>query len=241
MAEERGLYNDIAEEIGRYTGESLETVKQKHRLSSAAERDFGIFKHQNRLSNENVEAFYRKCNYYIYELPLWNAERNRQKYLSLIILPYLKKNKYKKVMDFGAGTGDLCIELSSNTLDITYCDIAERLYGFAEWRFKRRSLSIEMIKGLDAITEIYDCIFSFDAFEHIKNLPEMLRKLVNYIKPGGSLIFSGAFSGGTLHLEENEKYNKFRNIDMLMRNCGLVFQDKFAQFYFYKLPIFRRE
>ena len=48
------------------------------------------------------------------------------------------------------------------------------------------------------------------------------------------MIFSGAFSGGTLHLEENEIYNDFVCLDRLMRDNGLVFEDKFVQFYFYK-------
>lgn len=91
-----------------------------------------------------------------------------------------------------------------------------------------------MVNKLESLEENLDCIFSFDAFEHIKDLPLLLRKLVKHIKPGGSLIFSGAFSGGTLHLEENEKYNGFIELNNLMRNCGLVFHDKFAQFYFYR-------
>jgi len=30
-------------------------------------------------------------------------------------------------------------------------------------------------------------------FEHILGLPEVIRELSSHIKPGGSLIFSGAF------------------------------------------------
>lgn len=234
-AQRRDLYNKTAQEISEYTKEPVETVKQKHKLGPESERKFDIFKLQDRIQQKDVEEFYKECNYYIYELPLWNAERNRPKYLYLIVSPYLKKNKYRKVMDFGAGAGDLCIELAKNSLDVTYCDIGERLFNFAAWRFERRNLPIKMANGLDNIKgEIFDCILSFDAFEHIKDLPQVLKKLADCIRPGGSLIFSGAFSGGTLHLEENEKYNQFRNLDALMQSCGLTFQDRFAQFYFYK-------
>jgi 2-polyprenyl-3-methyl-5-hydroxy-6-metoxy-1,4-benzoquinol methylase len=233
-AEKFDLYEKIAEEISEYTNEPIEIVKQKHKLGPESERNFDIFKHQANLSKGEVEEFYRKCNYYIYELPLWNAERSRPKYLYLICLPYLKRNNYKKVMDFGAGTGDLCIELAKMDLDVTYCDIGEELFDFAKWRFQRRNLPIKVVRGIDNINEIYDCIFSFDTFEHIKDLPGVLKVLIKYIKLGGSLIFSGAFSGGTLHLEENEKYNEFKELDKLMQNYGLIFQDKFAQFYFYK-------
>lgn len=233
-AEKLDLYERVAKEISEYTHESIETVKQKHRLGPESEKDFGIFKSQNNLTKESVENFYQRCNYYIYELPLWNAERNRPKYLSLIILPYLKRNKYKKVMDFGGGAGDLCIELANHNLEVDYCDIGEELFNFAKWRFEKRRLPIKMMSKLESLQETLDCILTFDTFEHIKDLPLLLKKLVEHIKPGGSLIFSGAFSGGTLHLEENEKYNNFKELDKFMQNHGLIFQDKFAQFYFYK-------
>lgn len=228
------LYNRTAGEISEYTHEPIEIVKERHKLGPESETKYNIFQDQINLTKDKVEDFYRTCSFYLYELPLWNAERNRSKYLSLICLPYLKRNRYKKVMDFCGGTGDFCIELAKNSLEVTYCDIGERLFDFARWRFSKKSLLVKMIKGLDSTKEDFDCIFSFDAFEHIKDLPQMLKKLVSCLKEGGSLIFSGAFSGGTLHLEENEKFNEFKAMDRLMCNCGLTFQDKFAQIYFYK-------
>lgn len=233
-AEKFNLYDKTAREISEYTGEPIDIVKQKHKLGPESENNFEKFQYQKGLTKPDVDEFYRKCRYYIYELPLWNAERNRPKYLCLICLPYLKAHNYKKVMDFGAGTGDLCIELAKIGLDVIYCDRGDNLFNFAKWRFERRNLPVKMVRGIDNINEIYDCIFSFDTFEHIKDLPEVFKELIKYIKPEGSLIFSGAFSGGTLHLEENEKYNEFKELDKLMQNHGLFFQDKFAQLYFYK-------
>lgn len=229
------LYNKIAREIAEYTHEPIEIVKQKHKLGPESERNFNIFRDQQNLAKTDVESFYKDCSYYLYELPLWNAERNRPKYLSMLSLPYIKRNNYKKVMDMGGGAGDLSIELANSNLDVTYCDIGECLFDFAKWRFARRGLPIKMVKGIENVLDKdYDCIFSFDTFEHIKNLPEMLKKIVACLKPKGSLIFSGAFSGGTLHLEENEQYDEFNKLDAFMESCNLKFQDKFAQFYFYK-------
>lgn len=234
-AKRHNLYEEVAGEVSQYTGESVSAVKEKHKAGPQSESNFNIFKNQSELHRSGVEDFYKKCSYYLYELPLWNAERNRPKYLYLICSPYLKRNGYKKVMDFGGGSGDLCIELAKTHLEVTYCDLGERLYNFAKWRFERRKLPLRMIKKLEEVErESFDCIFSFDTFEHIKDLPQEIKTLVSYIRPGGSLIFSGAFSGGTLHLEENEKYNCFKSLDKLMRGMGLAFQDKFAQFYFYK-------
>lgn len=228
------LFDNTLQEISEYTKEPVEVIRIKHKQGPEKECDYSIFQEQGSLSREKVEKFYAQCNYYLYELPLWNAERNRPKYLCSIILPYLKKNQYQKILDFGGGAGDLCIELAKNGLNISYCDIGEILYNFAQWRFKKRNLAIRMVKGMGAIEGFYDCIVSFDAFEHVKDLEQIIKKLSSHIKHKGSLIFSGAFSGGTLHLEENEQYNDFKKLDLLMKACGLSFQDKFAQFYFYK-------
>lgn len=229
-----GLYEARVKEISQYTGEPEEEIKRKHHLGPQSEKDYSIFKEHKNPPQDELDRFYRNSNFYLYELALWNAETNRPRYLSMITSPYLKRNGYKKVMDFGAGTGDFCIELAQNHLEVTYSDIGKEISRFAKWRFSKRGLDIKMIEDFDSGQEKYDCIFSFDAFEHLKNLSQVVEKISQYIRKGGSLIFSGAFSGGTLHLEENEKYNDFTTLDNLMQNCGLFFQDKFAQFYFYK-------
>jgi len=233
-AKNQDLFNLTAKEISEYVHEPIESVKNKHQLGQESDLKFDIFKDQSGLNRAKVEDFYKTCSSYLYSLPLWNSKTNRPKYLSLIFLPYLRRKKYNKLMDFGGGTGDLSIELVKNGFDVSYCDINECLFDFARARFLKRNLKVKMFNGLDNINEKFDCVLSFDAFEHIKDLPQALKNIVSRIEHQGSLIFSGAFSGGTLHLEENEKYNKFKNLDILMQNLGLVFQDKFAQFYFYK-------
>lgn len=239
-AKKNNMYDIIAQEIGEYTSESVEVVKQKFKLGPQSENNFSIFKNQKIILKEDVKKFYQSAAFYIYELPLWNAEHNRQGNLVRIILPYLRRNHYKKVLDFGAGAGDLCIELAQRGLDVTYCDISEKLYDFAKWRFKRRNLNIRMIRNLSEGGVDYDCVISFDVFEHIKELPKLIDGIKNKLRKEGGIIFSGAFSGGTLHLEENEIYNEFGEIDNLMSKYYFHFIDKFAQYYFYKKIHFGR-
>ncbi|MFH1441522.1 MAG: class I SAM-dependent methyltransferase [Candidatus Omnitrophota bacterium] len=234
-AKKDNLYNLVAAEIGEYTKEPIDTVKKKFSLGLQSEGGFHIFTNQENISTEKVRDFYREADFYLYELPLWNAQRNRPGNLLKIILPYLKRNGYKRILDFGGGTGDLCIELAKNNLDVTYCEISKTSSEFAKWRFKRRNLEVKIIKTLTEVGKNYDCVVSFDVFEHVRELPELLKQINGILRKNGSMIFSGAFSGGTLHLEENEFYNEFKNLDKLMIDSGFYFMDKFARYYFYKL------
>ena len=234
-AKQLKLYDKAVQELEAYTHEGARDICQKHQQSLTLEPGARIFDEQSSLSKASVERFYQQCKYYLYELPLWNAEINRPAYLYLIVEPFLKKYACRKVLDFGGGTGDLCLELAKHALEVTYCDIGEDVYNFACWRFEQRGHQVAMAKGLAALKGgSFDAVISFDCFEHLKDLPSVVAELSLVIRPGGLLITSDAFSGGGLHLEENQKYGVFKNYDHLMNSAGLVFVGRFAQYFFYK-------
>jgi len=233
-ARKNSLYEKACREIGEYTREPVETVKEKHKKGTGENQATAIFEHQNRITSESVENFYKEYSYYLYELPLWNAERARPYYLWRVIKPYILQYSYKKILDYGGGAGDLCLELASQGLDVAYYDISRPLQEFVNWRFTRRTIHMLMYNDPEQIIEPFDCVVSFDVFEHLKDLPGRLDIISPKIKKGGSLIFSGAFSGGSLHLEENEIYNDFKAMDPLLTSRGFRFLKKFAQFYFYE-------
>ena len=229
------LYDKAVAELEEYTKEASNIIKEKHRIAANGESGIDIFKDQAQLSKNSVEHFYQQCKYYLYELPLWNAEVNRPRYLYLIVEPFLRKYHCKKVLDFGGGTGDLCLELAKHNLDVTYCDIGEHVFNFAKWRFEKRKYNVSMVKSLEALKgQRFDAIISFDCFEHIKNLDQVVKHLGDLVRPGGLLITCDAFAGGGLHLEENQKYGNFQEYDQLMKSAGLVFVGKFAQYFFYR-------
>lgn len=228
------LYEKTCKEIQEYTGEPLEAVIQKYKSGAGKGRQAAIFENQYGLTKKMVDDFYKNYSYYIYELPIWNAERARPYYLWGLMAPVIISNSYRTVLDYGGGAGDLCIELAKHGLDVSYYDISRPLFNFAKWRFEKRALDIEMYDDFSKINRLFDCIISFDVFEHLKDLPTNLEALLKNIRKGGSLIFSGAFSGGSLHLEENEIYDDFKILNNLLSSKGMKFTNKFAQFYFYK-------
>ncbi len=229
------LYNKTVQEISEYTGESQESIKHKHHLGPQSEKKYRVFENQNNLTHDDVEGFYRDCHYYLYELPLWNAERNRPEYLCRIVQPYLKQYRCSKILDFGAGTGDLCLALASKGFEVSYCDIGAEVSNFAKWRFKRRNLPIKVFNDLNQVgNSQFDAIISFDCFEHIKDLEKLLFHLTTHLRNEGLLITSEAFDGEGLHLEENNKFKDFKTFDAMMNKANLVFVGQFAQHFFYQ-------
>lgn len=235
---QNNLYEKTLHEISEYTKEPVEAIRQKHKAGPAQQNDNFVFDDQESLTKEEVESFYKSYSYYIYELPLWNAERARPFYLWKVIRQYLSVHSYTSLLDYGGGAADLCMELSKHNLEVDYFDISKPLHGFVKWRLAKRGIdAVRMYDNLEKINnKLYDCVLSFDVFEHLKNLEEQLATITKFIKPGGSLIFSGAFSGGSLHLQENEIYDNFKVLNTLLSSKGLFFVKKFAQFYFYKKP-----
>ncbi|MBZ0165676.1 MAG: class I SAM-dependent methyltransferase, partial [Candidatus Omnitrophica bacterium] len=156
------LYEKTLQEISEYTGEPVETVREKHHLGPKSEPAFSIFQQQDKLTVGTVEHFYKEATYYLYELPLWNAERARPRYLYRIVQPYLKRYGCTEVLDFGGGTGDLCLELAGQGLGVTYCDIGKEVSDFARWRFARRNLDVRMCSDIGELPEkSYDAVISF--------------------------------------------------------------------------------
>ncbi|MCA9394615.1 MAG: class I SAM-dependent methyltransferase [Candidatus Omnitrophica bacterium] len=229
------LYQETLKEVSEYTGEPLETVRKKHHMGPRKEPTFAIFQQQDRLTVSAVENFYREATYYLYELPLWNAEKARPQYLCRIMRPYLDKFRCREVLDFGGGTGDLCLALAASGRQVAYCDIGKEVSDFARWRFQRRGLDVKMYDALDGLSgETFDAVISFDCFEHIKDLPAVVNRLSRCVRTGGLLISGDAFEGGGLHLEENFQYHNADAFDRLMQANGLSFVGRFAQFVFYR-------
>lgn len=229
------LFEKTIQEIAEYTGELKDVVFQKYREGERSEKNYKMFKNQEKLSKEQIEDFYRTCRFYIYELPLWNAQRNRPMFIYNMIKPYLRKYGCKKILDFGGGTGDLCVGFSEKNLDMSYCDIGQQVYEFARWRFQRRGLKIRMEKNVRVFEdESFDAITSFDCFEHIKGLEEVIDQLKRLLRKGGLFATSEAFAGDGLHLKENHRYICFENFDRFMRGLGFRFVGRLAQYFCYQ-------
>jgi 2-polyprenyl-3-methyl-5-hydroxy-6-metoxy-1,4-benzoquinol methylase len=62
-------------------------------------------------------------------------------------------------LDYGAGVGDLCIELRRKGYNVTYADVGGKTFEFAKWLFERKNVNIPMINlSKQDLEDKYDTI-----------------------------------------------------------------------------------
>jgi SAM-dependent methyltransferase len=120
-----------------------------------------------------------------------------------------------RLLDFGCGSKPYA-ELFTQASSYTGCDIAVSGHDHATSRvdvfFDGRTLPFD-----DAH---FDGVVSFEVFEHVFNLPEMLGEIHRVLKPGGQLLLTIPFA-----YEEHEapydfaRYTRY-GIAALLRNAG---------------------
>jgi hypothetical protein len=75
--------------------------------------------------------------------------------------------------------------LAQEGFDVSYTDINTILIDFARWRFQRRGLKIPIIDPSRLQERPFDCLVSFDVFEHFKDLPGKIGELSRCVRAGG--------------------------------------------------------
>ena len=159
--------------------------------------------------HDSEESFYRDSFAYVYDVMSasdtpQDLENKLEKFMPGIT--NVIKNTYGRLIDFGGGTGLFCEWAVKNTkMHVSYCDLPGHLSSFAEWRFTKHKLSVEMVfAGMTDFTlpRTYDVIFSDAVWEHLD--PEMqLRyadKLPTYLNDGGLFVLLIDLAGESIEM-----------------------------------------
>jgi len=103
------------------------------------------------------------------------------------------------VLDYGAGIGDLTLELARRGHDVTYVDVPGETQGFARWRSERDELSITFARTLEEATGPFDTIISLDVLEHLREPEPVIDALVERLAPGGTFVVTAYFGPTKSH------------------------------------------
>jgi 2-polyprenyl-3-methyl-5-hydroxy-6-metoxy-1,4-benzoquinol methylase len=126
-------------------------------------------------------------------------------------------------LDYGAGNGEILLELARRGHRVAYYDVDGVTMQFARQRAARQGVSIDFFHSKDALVQAtrgrgFDTVFSFDVLEHLPDLLGELSFLASLLSPGGVFVFdvpAGSTSAHPMHLNHN------LNVLEFMRAKGL--------------------
>jgi 2-polyprenyl-3-methyl-5-hydroxy-6-metoxy-1,4-benzoquinol methylase len=169
---------------------------------------------------EQMAEWYRQnSELYLFDISAYNLEykriRSNMKVLRLA---------HGATLDYGAGNGEILLELARRGHRVAYYDVEGVTMRFARQRAERQSLAIDFFHTKAALAEAaqqhgFDTVFSFDVLEHLPDLPGELTFLSSLLNPGGLFVFdvpAGSTKAHPMHLNHN------LNVLTFMSGKGLV-------------------
>jgi 2-polyprenyl-3-methyl-5-hydroxy-6-metoxy-1,4-benzoquinol methylase/heme/copper-type cytochrome/quinol oxidase subunit 4 len=156
---------------------------------------------------EQMAEWYRQnSELYLFAISAYNLEYKR-------IRSNMKVLRLARgaTLDYGAGNGEILLELARRGHRVAYYDVQGETMRFARQRAARQGVAIEFFHSKDALLQAtrgrgFDTVFSFDVLEHLPDLPGELTFLTSLLSPGGVFVFdvpAGSTKAHPMHLNHN--------------------------------------
>jgi 2-polyprenyl-3-methyl-5-hydroxy-6-metoxy-1,4-benzoquinol methylase len=199
-------------ELTAYTGRSADDVVRMWQTSNqqlAANWEAAKLDENDR---EGLKKWYAdNSELYLFAISAYNLEYRRIK-SNLFVLQYGRGH----ALDYGAGNGELVLEIARRGQRAAYYDVDGATLRFAKWRAERRGLDVEFFTEKEKLGEWarqhpFDTVFSFDVLEHIPDLAAELDFLSSLLAPGGQMVFdlpTGATKAHPMHLEHRLDFGR---------------------------------
>jgi 2-polyprenyl-3-methyl-5-hydroxy-6-metoxy-1,4-benzoquinol methylase len=138
-------------------------------------------------TEEEILKFYETVPFNVFSLAYWHMRKHQRKFRQQVI-----EHCSGKVLDYGGGIGDLCIELAKRGFDVTYGDVKGKNMEFAKWRFMKKGLNVKVIDLVRDHTSLeeYDTILCIDVIEHVPDPKNSLKTIGQHLKTNGKLIIT---------------------------------------------------
>ena len=194
-------------ELKEFTGSSDDKIRELWATSNEQLAKNWKDAHLDESDREKMTAWYREnSELYMFAISGYNLEYKR-------IRDSIKMLKYGRgaCLDYGAGNGEIILELARRGHAAIYFDVDGTSMKFARHRAERQKLAVEFFhskEGLAASAKQrrLDTIFSFDVLEHLPDLAGELKFLASLLNPGGRMAFdvpAGSTKSHPMHLDHH--------------------------------------
>jgi 2-polyprenyl-3-methyl-5-hydroxy-6-metoxy-1,4-benzoquinol methylase len=156
---------------------------------------------------EKLAAWYREnSELYLFAISGYNLEYKRIRSNMNVL-----KLAHGASLDYGAGNGEIILELARRGHPATYYDVDGVTMRFARRRAEQQKIAVEFLCRKEdlqssARKRSFDTIFSFDVLEHLPDLPGELDFLSSILGPGGLFVFdvpAGSTKAHPMHLNHS--------------------------------------
>ena len=182
---------------------------------------------------EQMAEWYRQnSELYLFAISAYNLEYKR-------IRSNMKVLRMARgaTLDYGAGNGEILLELARRGQRAAYYDVEGVTMRFARQRAERQGLAIEFFHAKDALAQYarengFDTVFSFDVLEHLPDLPGELAFLASLLNPGGLFVFdvpAGSTRAHPMHLNHNLNVLEYMRAKNLVDERNLMLRLPFRK------------
>jgi 2-polyprenyl-3-methyl-5-hydroxy-6-metoxy-1,4-benzoquinol methylase len=221
-AKNRNAKNSVVamRELTEFTAYSEEKIRELWATSNQQLAKNWKDAHLDESDREKMTAWYREnSELYMFAISGYNLEYKR-------IRDSIKMLRYGRgaCLDYGAGNGEIILELARHGHAAVYFDVDGTSMRFARQRAERQKLAVEFFHSKDDLATSakkrgLDTIFSFDVLEHLPDLPGELKFLASLLNPGGRMAFdvpAGSTKAHPMHL------NHHLDVHAHMASIGMV-------------------
>lgn len=201
-------------EISRFTGITTESAHA--RLNKASSMLAANWLREQPATPAEVAAWYqRNSELYIYDLTGFHLYGKHIRFtLDLVSLAE------GRVLDYGAGIGDLALELARRGHPTVYFDVDGQTRRFAEWRAQQQEIDrIDFYTEREQVSGLFNIIYSLDVLEHLPDPEDALRFLTEKLAPGGRLVVTAPFGETDAHPMH---FSHLMDAHEFLRSEGLV-------------------
>jgi len=195
------MVNDYAEFSGLTTDVIAERIRGYKKLNREA---WAIVQSKVEGWEEAARKFYEAHDAYVFDHLSANAAPDsvlaKLDRFNPDILRAIRSYRGKRLLEFGGGTGGFCECMCREGFDVTYLDIPGSVKDFAEWRFAKYGLPINVVTSTPDVLKLehdYDVVFTDAVFEHLIDPEQALGEILAHIRPGGLFVFLVDLSGPT--------------------------------------------
>jgi 2-polyprenyl-3-methyl-5-hydroxy-6-metoxy-1,4-benzoquinol methylase len=199
-----GNVQTAMQELEQFTGLSPEEIR---RLWLVSDRELAQNWQAAALDESDAERlreWYREnSRLYMFAISAYNLEYKR-------IRSNMKMLRLGRgsCLDYGAGNGELVLELARRGHRVAYYDVEGESMKFARFRARQQNLEVHFFSSKEDLTAFargggFDTIFSFDVLEHLPDLPGELKFLSSLLNRNGLFAFdvpSGSTKSHPMHL-----------------------------------------